>query len=158
MYKGTALVVDDHPPHRLLLSQIIGHMGFRTRTAANGAEALVDLATHHVDLVVTDLIMPHLDGLRLSQAMSKRWPHVGVIMLTAVDSEDIRAKAAGFGVKAFLAKPLRQAELEATVEWVFCNNRPEPVKRRWTFSPADLSDAFAKASTVAPLVAFEART
>ena len=67
---ATVLVVDDDPLNRQMLSMSIGHLGHAVVEAGNGLEAIEKLATHAVDVVLTDIEMPEMDGYGLLEHRS----------------------------------------------------------------------------------------
>ena len=72
------LVVDDEPALRELAYQILGHFGYRVLTASSGDSALHILAAHNVDLVLSDVIMPNMDGYQLARIISREYPTVKI--------------------------------------------------------------------------------
>ncbi|MBE8166712.1 response regulator, partial [Leptospira borgpetersenii serovar Ballum] len=61
------LVVDDHPINRRLLADQLGTLGYQCRTANDGVDALNVLSKNHIDIVLSDVNMPKMDGYRLTQ-------------------------------------------------------------------------------------------
>ena len=116
--KRTVLVVEDHPPTRQRLEEYIASVGARVHAVANAALALDYLKTQRVDLVVTDFIMPHVDGIKLvGQLRAKpQWAGSPVILLTAVNTEETARAADAVGVKVFLAKPFTKQQLVLKME------------------------------------------
>ncbi len=111
-----ALLVDDDPVMRDLLSAILVDRGYAVDCAADGQDALGLLEGSDHNLVVTDHYMPVMDGLSLCRALRQRLrgrPYVYCIMLTAADDEATLVAAMEAGVDDFLGKPLREAELGA---------------------------------------------
>lgn len=115
---ATILVVDDYSTSQRLLSYILQQSNHDVVTAINGLQALERLAETSIDLVVTDLNMPKLDGFGLLQRLrdDERYKALPVIILTGSSYERdlLRAKAAG--VTGFLTKPIDSEELIATVD------------------------------------------
>ena len=72
------LVVDDEPALRELANQILTHFGYRVLTACNGETALNILATTPIDLVLSDVIMPNMDGYQLARQVSELYPSVKI--------------------------------------------------------------------------------
>ncbi|MCK5190329.1 MAG: response regulator, partial [Methylococcales bacterium] len=72
------LVVDDEPALRELANQILTHFGYRVLTASNGETALNILSTTAIDLVLSDVIMPNMDGYQLARLVSKQYPTVKI--------------------------------------------------------------------------------
>src|SRR5262245_3147321 len=89
-----ALVVDDVPRERTLARTVIAdHLGWRTREAGTGDEALAALADEAPAVVLTDLSMPDCDGLTLVQSIRDSHPFIPVVLLTEPGSEQIALKA-----------------------------------------------------------------
>jgi len=107
------LVVDDCGVTRKLLSFMIKGGGFGTTQAGNGVEGLEKLATMDVDLIVTDLNMPLMDGLEFSMNVRSidAYRHIPIIMLTTEAGEEDRKKGEEAGVSAYLVKPVLPSTL-----------------------------------------------
>jgi len=99
------LVVDDDPDMLALLGRWFAAAGLECATAASGAEALTQLAIERPDLVITDLVMDEMDGLRLLKEIHVLDPVMPVIMLSGEAGVSDAMKAAHLGVSAFLTKP-----------------------------------------------------
>jgi len=113
------LLVDDDADLLRLLSLRMKSAGYQISTAANGREALSQLAVEHPALVVTDLKMDEMDGMALLDAIRRDYPTLPVIILTAHGSIPDALLAANQGVFAFLTKPFDGKELMAEVERAF---------------------------------------
>ena len=104
----TVLLVDDES--RLLISIRMGMKAYAERfsllTAANGHEAIELLAAHPVDLVVTDLRMPEVDGFALLAHISGNYPFLPTIVMTAFSSPEIEERIDRAGSLVLLEKPL----------------------------------------------------
>ena len=110
---ATILVVDDEQPLRDLLADVLELDGHRVIVAGNGREALAIARRDRPDLVVSDVMMPHLNGVRLCQQL-KAEPSsasVPVILMSAVGPRVV----AGSNADAFLKKPFDLHEVEALV-------------------------------------------
>jgi two-component system response regulator GlrR len=103
--RARVLVVDDDPDMVALLGRWLHGAGIDCATAANGAEALTQLDLQRPDLVLTDLVMDEMDGLRLLKEIHRFDPVMPVIMLSGEAGVDEAMKAAHLGVSAFLTKP-----------------------------------------------------
>ena len=108
--KGSILVVDDEPSSRELLQIILDEDGYETEVVGGGAQALERLALRRFDVVVTDLQMPGMDGLELTQHVRDRFPLTEVLILTAFGSQE-RAHEAGRLQADYLRKPFDKADL-----------------------------------------------
>jgi adenylate cyclase len=112
---ATVLVVDDDPLNRQLLSMSIGHLGHDVLEAGNGIDALEMLATNEVDVVLTDIEMPELDGYGLLEHRS-RGGHlraIPFIVISGVDEMASVIRCIGLGAEDYLPKPFDPALLHA---------------------------------------------
>ena len=111
------LVVDDEKTLREFVSRNLAARGFQVFNAANGLEALAIFQTESLDLIILDLMMPHMDGLetckRIRQAST-----VPIIVLTALGEEADKVAAFDQGADDYLTKPFGVAELLARVQAV----------------------------------------
>lgn len=105
--KCRILYVDDEPAYCKLFCRGMADDGrFIIRTAANGEEALRILRKEQHEIVLTDLLMPRMDGLTLLEEIKLHWPDVFVLILTGVDSADKAVKAMKSGAYDYILKPL----------------------------------------------------
>ena len=111
------LVVDDVALNVKLLADLLAAKGYRTCTAASGPEALAALEAERPDLVLLDVMMPGMSGYEVCQAIRANPAHsmLPVVLVTALDPAQERAKGLDAGADDFLNKPVSQAELLARV-------------------------------------------
>jgi two-component system, cell cycle sensor histidine kinase and response regulator CckA len=111
------LVVDDEPGLRDLVCRTLEADGFRTLEAGNGAEALelMESAPDTVDLVVTDVVMPGMDGRELGRRLAQRWPDLPILYISAYDVNDIFRRGSPRSSAPFLQKPFPMERLVTTV-------------------------------------------
>jgi len=109
------LIVDDEPRLRQVLMHLMRGDGFTCVEAANGEEALAQLQRHPINLVLSDLRMPHMDGLELLRQTRARWPDVAVVMITAVADVDVAVSCLAIGAMDYLTKPFHLEEVRARV-------------------------------------------
>jgi two-component system, NtrC family, response regulator AtoC len=114
--KKQVLVADDEPNLRRVLGALLNRDGHDVHPAENGEQALALLREHHIDLVITDLRMPKLDGMGLLREVSRLDPGLPVIMLTAHGTVDNAVEALKLGAFDYLTKPFDQAEVRAVVQ------------------------------------------
>lgn len=112
------LVVDDTPVNVKLLADLLGAKGYQVLTASSGGEALEKLKTDQPDLVLLDVVMPEMTGYEVCRRMretdSTRF--LPVVMITALDPAQERAKGIEAGADDFISKPINQAELIARIK------------------------------------------
>ena len=114
----TVLVVDDEERFRRLLEAALTQRGHRVLTAAGGQEAIAKL-DDGVDLVLTDLRMPEVDGLALLAEARRRGLTVPVIMMTAYATVDTAVEAMRRGAFDYLTKPFDLDELDMLISRAF---------------------------------------
>ena len=105
--QSSILVVDDEEMIRRVAARMLSLHGFRVLEAANGSEALELLgqAADRVDLVVTDVAMPVLDGRALGEAIARRWPHLPVLYMSGYAPDEQLVANVVHAKVPFLAKP-----------------------------------------------------
>ena len=109
------LVADDEENLRRVLKAQLQHDGYEVHSVGDGAAVLQAMAEHHIDVLITDLRMPKLDGMKVLKAVSDRYPHVPVIMITAHGTVDTAVEALKLGAFDYVTKPFDQAELRRVV-------------------------------------------
>jgi CheY-like chemotaxis protein len=118
----TVLLVDDEPGVRFAVSEVLCDRGYRVVSASSGPEALA--ALDGVDVVVTDLSMPGMDGLELVAQIAARAPALPVIVLTAHGSDNLVRIASSRGACGCLSKPFDIDEIARVVERALAGVRP----------------------------------
>ncbi|MGE0320661.1 MAG: response regulator [Polyangiaceae bacterium] len=124
------LVVDDSPLDRKLAGRLLEKAGFETSYAENGAQALESIANARPDLVLTDMIMPEMDGLKLVETAHARFPALPVILMTAHGSESVAVQALRMGATSYVPKRDLARELASTIRDVLELTRPARDQRR----------------------------
>lgn len=114
------LIVDDCDTTRKLLSYIIRERGYKIISASNGIEALEVMAANPVDLVVTDLNMPQMDGFELSRSLreNESYRELPIIMITTEAGEVDKKMGFEAGVTTYLTKPISPQRLLYEIEKV----------------------------------------
>ena len=100
------LVVDDDPSMASSLTEILDIKGFEVRAANSGAEALQILRDHPVDVMLTDVRMPDMNGVELYRATRKTDPNLRTLLMTAYSDDDIIQKGMAEGIKTVFTKPV----------------------------------------------------
>jgi len=116
LHQRYVLVVDDEPNMRRVLEIMLRNAGHVVYGAANGREALVQLAAHPVDLVLTDMRMPELDGMGLLRALREEGNQVPVIVITAHGTVQSAVEAMRFGASDYILRPFDLEALELAIE------------------------------------------
>ncbi|MFC3394851.1 two-component system sensor histidine kinase RcsC [Brenneria rubrifaciens] len=109
------LVVDDHPINRRLLADQLGSLGYRAMTANDGVDALNVLGKNSVDIVLTDVNMPNMDGYCLTQCMREQGRRFPVIGVTANALAEERQRCLQAGMDNCLSKPVTLDTLQQTL-------------------------------------------
>lgn len=115
---ATILIVDDFAPSQRLMRYILHSADHQVVIAANGSEALDQLFSRAIDMVITDWYMPTMNGRTFVQRVraDARFHGLPIVVLTASGDEQDAAKAEAVGVTAFLTKPIASEKLLATVQ------------------------------------------
>ncbi|MEI8012574.1 MAG: response regulator [Candidatus Omnitrophota bacterium] len=115
----TVLIVDDEPTVVSLASQKLREHGYDVRTARNGREAWEVVQNSRVDLVVTDVVMPIMDGVDLYKELKKDFKSANIPIVIITDSRIFRESFQALGVEHFLPKPLDAVKLIHKVDYIF---------------------------------------
>ncbi|MFW5443745.1 MAG: response regulator, partial [Methylococcaceae bacterium] len=116
------LVVDDEPALRELANQILTHFGYRVLTASSGESALNILAAHPIDLMLSDVIMPNMDGFQLARNVSKLYPAVK-IQLASGFSDNRHTDSEQQLRNTMLNKPYSSKELLTSIRLLLDGNK-----------------------------------
>ena len=113
----TVLVVEDSSTSRDITSHFLQQGGFRTLEASDGAEALNILKSRHVDLILTDIMMPNMDGWAFYKEVrkDKRYNLTPFVFLSVLDELDDQIKGLTLGVDDYITKPVTPPQLIARV-------------------------------------------
>lgn len=109
----TILIVDDEPNYQIVLSEVLADEGYETLTADNGQQAMVLVNSNDIDLVITDMQMPGMDGFALLEAIKAKEKALPVIMITAYGEVEKAVRAMQLGAFNYLTKPFNNDELLA---------------------------------------------
>jgi len=114
----TALIVDDSKVDQHFVASVINRAGIDTLLADDGQAALSTLEKRPVDLIITDMLMPRLDGLEFVKAVRKTDPLVPIILITAHGSEELAMKALRAGASSYGPKRQIARDLPEVIEQV----------------------------------------
>lgn len=121
---GYLLVVDDDSSHRALISDVLDEMGYRTREAANGREALDILETEMPMAVLLDLRMPVMSGWGLLEAL-KKLPRARNLPIIIISAYGFEWEAELVGASGYVSKPVDLDKVRNTVQQIV---GPPPVE------------------------------
>jgi two-component system, cell cycle sensor histidine kinase and response regulator CckA len=109
----TVLIVDDEETPRAVTCRMVRALGYEARTARDGREALRYLQQHpgEVRLVLTDVVMPYMDGCELAERARDLHPRLPIVLMSSHIAEDIGELIAGYPELPFLAKPFTTERL-----------------------------------------------
>jgi DNA-binding NtrC family response regulator len=110
------LLIDDEVDYTATLGKRLGRRGFSIRTVGGGAEALAALDAEEAEVVLLDIKMAGMDGIKTLQEIKRRHPAVEVIMLTAHANTDIVISSLAMGAFDYLLKPVNLDDLAAKIE------------------------------------------
>lgn len=115
--QGRVLVVDDEPLNRTLLRELLGQEGYEVQEAANGEEALKQVAEDPPDVVLLDVMMPVLDGFEVCRRIKETTAstHIPVLLVTALHERRDRLTGIRAGASDFLTKPIDLREVALRV-------------------------------------------
>ena len=109
------LLVEDSPTQAVEMRMLLEEGNHQVRHAANGKQAMEVLASDALDVVVTDLEMPEVNGLELVEMMRADYPHIPAILVTARGSEELAAQALQKGAAGYVPKNHLQTLLNDTI-------------------------------------------
>ena len=101
----TILVVDDEELIRNLVVTFLSRLGHSCFTAIDGVDALNKMKEKRIDVVITDVKMPNMDGITLTSEISKQYPECPIMVMTAFDEEYSAGTAISLGAREFIKKP-----------------------------------------------------
>ena len=113
--KKQVLIVDDEPNLRKILAAQLSRDGYEVMLAEDGEQGLTMLREHHIDLVVTDLKMPKVDGMMLLRDALREQPDLPIVMITAHGTVDTAVEALKLGAFDYLTKPFDKDEVRQVV-------------------------------------------
>jgi len=123
------LIVEDSPTQAERLKYILEQEGFAVTWAPNGKEALAILENCQPDLIISDIVMPHMNGFELCQKIKteERWRHIPVILLTSLSSMEDVMHGIKCGAENFITKPYNDYLLLRRIEFILHNKHTKKV-------------------------------
>jgi DNA-binding NtrC family response regulator len=108
MKHGKVLVVDDEPAERDGLARLVGQWGYEVETAGSGEEALTLVESQHPAVVVTDLVLPEMDGLTLLEKLKETGRPPIVLLVTGQGTVETAVEAMRRGALDYITKPFKR--------------------------------------------------
>jgi CheY-like chemotaxis protein len=132
--RHSILIVDDDPADRDTLYAMLTAKGFATKAVTSGEEALFALSLtadsrDPFDLVLLDWRMPGINGIEAARQIKSRsdWPRIpAIVMVTAVDRQEVMRNASEAGLDGFLSKPVKESVLVDTITDIFAREAGVP--------------------------------
>ena len=125
MSKARILAVDDQRYFRELIEGLLDDEGYEVQTCASGEEALHVLEREDFDVILTDLVMPGIDGAELVQRVKERRPEQAVVMVTGVVDVETAVQAMKLGATDYILKPFDGPTLVDALEKILAQQRLE---------------------------------
>jgi len=119
------LIVDDEESMRNFMATLLSQRGHQCQTAMNGLDALDKISKTEFDAVVTDIVMPELDGISLTKELSKRYQNLPVMTVTGYAEEYSAETAMTSGAREFIRKPFSNAEFTMRFDKMMREHRAE---------------------------------
>lgn len=141
------LVVDDEMQITRVLSTALRAAGYQVATASNGLEAWTAIEERMPDMVITDLVMPQMNGLELTEAV-RRVARTPILVLSVRDAEATKVKALDAGADDYLTKPFGMSELLARVRAHLRRNEEDEAGQEHLTAGAFVLDAPTHAITL----------
>ena len=113
------LIVDDNPEQVEILSELVSELGHTAYTAADGELALQLFQERAIDLVITDIKMPRMDGMTLLEKIRQRDPKVRVIVVTGFPSSETILRTIENDGYTYLVKPVKLKSMASLIEKAF---------------------------------------
>jgi two-component system chemotaxis response regulator CheY len=113
----TALIVDDSTTMRRMVSLTLRDAGFEVLEGANGREGLSQLDSWGVDIIITDVHMPVMDGLAMVQVVREQPKHrfTPILILTTESGDDMKRRGKAAGASGWIVKPFNPQQLREVV-------------------------------------------
>ena len=116
------LFVDDIAGSRQAFAKIIRLHGHEVMEAADATEALKILDSVHLELVITDFVMPNVSGFQLIAHIRQKWPDMPILLISAYLSEEIAEVISGWSGVKFIPKPIDAPAFLAAVDGLICKS------------------------------------
>jgi CheY-like chemotaxis protein len=112
------LIVDDSDELTHVISEFLSMFGYSVYTAKDGIDALKFMESEPMDVVVSDIHMPRMDGYTLMTEIKSRYPQTPIVLITGFSVSEAKKMAFDKGADAFVAKPFHLKDLKGVIESV----------------------------------------
>ncbi len=116
MNKGRVLIIDDEDIVRVSCQRILVPEGYEVRSTKSAAEGFSLLAQEPVDVVLTDLKMPDIDGMQVLKKVKEGWPDIEVIMITGYQTINTAVEAIKLGAFDYIEKPFTPSAIVEAID------------------------------------------
>lgn len=111
------VVVDDSDFARSIIAKMLKNSGFNVMGEANSAEAALQvIKDKKPHVVITDIVMPEISGIELTERINQNFDNIYVIVISSLSQEHVVLEAIGAGASDFIAKPVGQQQLTESLE------------------------------------------
>ena len=124
------LIVDDEQPIREMLQQFFTKLGYRVMTAESGEDALEKFMTYKFDCVISDLVMPDMDGLALLKKVKERRPGTSFFLITGYATIENAVQGMKEGAYDFFTKPFQLEDMKIRIERALLSKHLEKSVKR----------------------------
>lgn len=117
------LIIDDAKFSRFMVVSLVKALGHEILEAENGQTGLEKVTTEHPDIIITDLLMPEMDGVELLETLKQRNIATPVIVLSSNIQQTMQQKCMELGAAAFITKPLNKEKLHECINTMLSGDR-----------------------------------
>ncbi|MBD1845895.1 response regulator [Cyanobacteria bacterium FACHB-63] len=111
----SVLIVDDAAFSRRMLRKYVEAEGYQVLEASNGQQALEMVQQHHPSCILTDLLMPDVDGFQLLQMLQEQGEVIPIVIITADIQDASRERGVALGAASFINKPAKEDQVRQTI-------------------------------------------
>lgn len=116
------VIVDDSDFYRGIIRKMLAEEGVNIVGEAASAEAaMIVIKDNKPDVVITDIVMPEISGIELTEKINQNFPDISVIVISSLSQEHIVLEAIGAGASDFIAKPVQKQQLMDSLEKINSN-------------------------------------
>ncbi|HNY64346.1 MAG TPA: response regulator [Deltaproteobacteria bacterium] len=113
------LIVDDSDELTHVISDFLSMFGYHVHTARDGVDALKFMESETMDVVISDIHMPRMDGYTLMTEIKTRYPETPIVLITGFSVSEAKKLAFEKGADAFVAKPFHLKDLKGVIDSIF---------------------------------------